>query len=83
MMFVECQDFFCYYNGSKMLGGIYMVSKVQTGLRLEETTWQKISYISKKNKRSLNSQIEYLVENYIKKYEQQNGVIPLNDTQAD
>lgn len=60
-----------------------MISKVQTGLRLEETTWQKISYISKKNKRSLNSQIEYLVESHIEEYEKQNGAIPLADIPTD
>lgn len=60
-----------------------MVSKIQTGLRLEESTWEKISYLSKKNKRSLNSQIEYLVENYIEEYEKQNGIIPLADIQSD
>lgn len=59
------------------------VYKIQTGLRLEETTWQKISYISKKDKRSLNSQIEYLVENYIEQYESQNGPIPLDDAPTD
>ena len=80
---VECQVIFCYYNASILLGGVCMVSKVLTGLRLEESTWQKISYISKRNKRSLNSQIEYLVENYIEEYEKQNGVIPLSDIQSD
>lgn len=55
------------------------ISKVQTGLRLEETTWEKISYLSKKNKRSLNSQIELLIEQYIEDYEKSNGPIPYQD----
>lgn len=57
--------------------------KIQTGLRLEEDVWEKISYIAKKNKRSLNSQIEFLVEGHIAEYEKINGTIPLQEVQAD
>ncbi len=59
------------------------IQKIQTGLRLEEDTWSKISYIAKKNKRSLNSQIEFIVQECIEEYEKSNGVIPLADIQAD
>lgn len=59
------------------------VSKIQTGLRLEEDVWGKISYIAKKNKRSLNSQIEFIVQKCIEEYENQNGSIALTDNQAD
>lgn len=58
------------------------VQKIQTGLRLEEDTWEKISYISKKNKRSLNSQIEFIVQECIDRYEKENGPIPLTDIQV-
>ena len=50
-------------------------SKIQTGLRLEEPTLKKITYIAKKQKRSLNAEIEFAVENAIAKYESENGVI--------
>lgn len=55
------------------------VAKVQTGLRLEEIAWNKISYISKKNKRSLNAQIEILIDECIENYEKANGVIEPSD----
>lgn len=59
------------------------VSKIQTGLRLEEGTWKKISYISKINKRSLNAQIELIIEDCINQFERNNGSIPLDDIQSD
>ena len=51
--------------------------KIQTGLRLEEPTLQKITYIAKKQKRSLNAEIEIAVENSIARYESEHGAIPL------
>ncbi len=59
------------------------ISKIQTGLRLEENTWKKISYISKVNKRSLNAQIELIIEECIGEFERNNGSIPLDDFQSD
>ena len=53
--------------------------KIQTGLRLEEPTLRKITYIAKKQKRSLNAEIEFAVENAIAKYEKDNGVIQLQE----
>lgn len=49
--------------------------KVQTGLRLQEDELQKVSFIAKRNKRSLNAQLEFLVQECIEKYEKENGVI--------
>lgn len=51
--------------------------KIQTGLRLEPETLKKISFIAKRNKRSLNAQIEFLVQECIEQYESQYSVIPL------
>ncbi len=59
------------------------VSKIQTGLRLEEDTWKKISYIAKINKRSLNAQIELIIEECIGQFERNNGFIPLDEIQSD
>lgn len=53
-------------------------NKIQTGLRLEEDTLKKITYISKRNKRSLNAQIEFVVQECIEDYETKNGTIPLD-----
>ena len=52
------------------------IPKVQIGLRIEEKNWEKITYIAKKNRRSLNSQIEYLIEQEIEMYEEKHGAIP-------
>jgi hypothetical protein len=51
--------------------------KVQTGLRLEEDALVKITHIAKKSKRSLNSQIEFLVQQCIEEFEAKQGVIPV------
>lgn len=51
--------------------------KIQTGLRLEEDIWAKISYIAKQENRSLNAQIEYAVKQVICQYEEAHGEIEL------
>lgn len=40
-------------------------NKIQTGLRLSPETLYKMTYISKKEKRSLNAQLEYAAESCI------------------
>jgi len=50
-------------------------NKVQTGLRLEEEALQKITFIAKKQKRSLNAEIEFAVQRAIEEYEKANGAI--------
>ena len=55
------------------------ISKIQTGLRLEEPTYKKITSIAKKNKRSLNAEIEVAVESAIEKFEAAYGAIPLEE----
>lgn len=53
-------------------------NKAQTCIRLEPETLYKISYVAKKNLRSMNGQIEYLVQECVKAYESQNGEIPID-----
>ena len=55
------------------------VHKVQTGLRLEEDNHIKISKIAKINRRSLNAQIELLVEQCISQFEKENGKIEIKE----
>lgn len=50
-------------------------NKIQTGLRLNESTYNKAKVLSDKEKRSLNNLIEYVLEAYIKDYEAKNGEI--------
>lgn len=51
--------------------------KIQTGLRLEPDDLAKITYIAKRNKRSLNAQIEFAVQEIIETYEKEHGTISL------
>lgn len=53
-------------------------NKIQTGIRFEEEVLQKITYISKKNCRSLNAQLEYLAQKCIDEYESQKGIIKID-----
>ena len=54
-------------------------SKIQTGFRAEEVLLMKITYIAKKNKRSLNGQLEFLAQECIEAYEIEHGEIPINE----
>jgi len=56
-------------------------NKIQTGLRLEEAALKKITFIAKKQRRSLNAEIELAVDNTIAEYESQHGEIHLEDLQ--
>ena len=65
------------------LRGIIMATdKIQTGIRLEYDALEKIRFIAKKQKRTLNSLVEYLVEREINTYERENGIIHLDSAQS-
>jgi hypothetical protein len=53
--------------------------RIQTGLRLESDLLQKITCISKREKRSLNAQIEFVVQCFVEQYEAENDVIPVDE----
>ena len=55
------------------------IAKIQTGLRLEETLYEKLKTLSIKESRSLNNLAEYIIRQYIADYEAQNG--PLAQSQ--
>ena len=54
-------------------------NKIQTGIRFTEETLLKITYIAKKNHRSLNAQLEFIIQNCIEKFEAEKGEIILSD----
>lgn len=56
-------------------------NKIQTGLRLNETIYEKVKVISTREQRSMNNFIEFVVQRYIEEYERKNGEveIPLED----
>ncbi len=53
------------------------ISKIQTGLRIDEITYGKLKTISESENRSLNNLIEYIIKNYLSDYEKENGFIPV------
>lgn len=56
-------------------------SKVQTGLRLNETTYEKIKVVAAREQRSLNNFIEFVIQRYMEEYESKHGeiLIPRED----
>jgi len=55
------------------------ISKVHTGFRFEPEMLAKITYIAKRNRRSLNGQLEFLVQECIEKYELEVEKIQVSD----
>lgn len=55
--------------------------KVQTGIRFNQQLLIKITHVAKANKRSLNAQLEFLAEECVKQYEDQNGNIIITEEQ--
>lgn len=54
-------------------------NRIQSGIRFEPELLCKISYVAKKNKRSLNAQLEYLAQLCVDEYEKENGEIEVSD----
>ena len=48
-------------------------NKIQTGLRLPETTYGKLRTLSARENRSLNNLIEYILQQYLEAYEVDHG----------
>jgi hypothetical protein len=64
---------------AKCYGGVTLpTNKIQTGLRLEADILKKATWIAKKQKRSLNAQLEFAVQQCIEEYELQNGTIQID-----
>ena len=53
------------------------ISKIQTGLRIDEITYSKLKTICENENRSINNLVEYVVKQYLADYEEKNGPIPL------
>lgn len=47
-------------------------------LRLDEDMLTKLGFIADSNKRSINNQLECMVDQLISNFEKENGVIPLS-----
>lgn len=48
---------------------------IRTTLRLDNETYEKITIIADRNKRSINKQIDFIIASFIKDYEKFNGEI--------
>lgn len=48
-------------------------------MRMQHDNFEKIKFIAGYNKRSIAMQIEFLIENCIDDFEQENGSIPLKN----
>ncbi len=55
-----------------------MKSIVSSNIRIEEETREKLRIIASINKRSINKEIEYLIEQSIKDYEEKHNKIDIN-----
>ena len=62
-------------------GVIVATNKIQTGIRFEPELLYKITQIAKKNKRSLNAQLEFLAQSCVEEYQKENGEIPLDENE--
>lgn len=51
------------------------VIKIQTGLRLDETTYSKLKVLSEQENRSINNLAEYIIKRYLSDYEAAHGVL--------
>ena len=70
--FVEIVVSFWYGGGTTMENIVYF------SLRIDEILNEKLIVISKEEGRSKNSEIEYILKQYVKKYECENGEIAIN-----
>ena len=52
------------------------VTKIQTGLRLDEELYEKLKSLSELESRSLNNLVEFIVRRYVADYESQHGPLP-------
>jgi hypothetical protein len=55
------------------------LDKTRFTLRLDDNILEKIKIISEQNRRSVNAQIEYFLEQCVIEYEKQNGVIKISN----
>lgn len=55
-----------------------MKSRKTFTLRLDEDMLTKLGFIAESNKRSINNQLECMIDQLITSYEKEKGVIPLS-----
>lgn len=58
-------------------------NKTSITLRIDDTLYLKLKVIAKRTRRSWNNSVECAVAEYIEKYEQQYGAIPLKNLEEE
>lgn len=53
------------------------IAKIQTGLRLDETTYGKLKTLSAAENRSINNLVETIIKQYLTDYEKIYGMVPI------
>lgn len=53
------------------------VIKIQTGLRLDEITYNKLKFLANTDNRSINNFVEHIIKKYLTDYEAEHGIISL------
>ena len=59
-----------------------ITKKIQTSVRIQERTYQKLKVLAEKEHRSFNNFIVYILQNYSDDYEHKNGPIQVSDNSA-
>lgn len=54
-------------------------NKIQCGLRVKESIYEKAKIIASREQRSFNNLIEYAIQKYIDEYETQYGPIQISE----
>lgn len=52
------------------------ITKIQTGLRIDEVTYGKLKTLSMQEGRTLNNLVEHIIRQYLQQYEKEHGVLP-------
>ena len=55
-----------------------MKSIVSCNVRVEEESWDKLRIIASNNKRSINKEIEFIIDERIREYEEKHGEIEID-----
>ena len=55
-----------------------MKSIVSCNIRVEEESWNKLRIIASNNKRSINKEIEFIIDERIREYEEKHGEIEID-----
>lgn len=51
------------------------IYKIQTSLRIDPDLLEKLTVVAKEEKRSINSEIEHIIREYVKRFDVKDGII--------